>query len=113
MWDQEIFFIFLLRLAIFLHPIYSLNNDPACVLDLKSILNKENIYFGVPDVITSLTASSKNLAIDPLSLHTENGVLYLEDHGDIEDRIKEATPSIEWIDLDQREARMGCEAFSS
>lgn len=92
-------------------PIYSLENDPACVLDLKSILNKENIYFGVPDVITSLTASSKNLAIDPLSLHTENGVLYLEDHGDIEDRIKEATPSIEWIDLDQMKREWDAKLF--
>lgn len=59
-------------------PIYSLENDPATVFRIREILNTPNVFFGIPDVITSSTASPSNLAKDPFSLHTENGVLYLE-----------------------------------
>ena len=58
-------------------PIYSLENEPDSVNHLREKLNKKNIYFGVPDVIASLTASPENLLSDSLSLHTENGDLYL------------------------------------
>ena len=78
-------------------PIYSLENDSATVYELRNLLNKSNIYFGVPDVITSLTASPENLKDDINSLHTENGVLYLEDHGDISQDLKELMPGVEWI----------------
>ena len=92
-------------------PLYSLENDPECVLDLRKILDKQDIYFGVPDVITSLTASADNLKLDKLSLHTENGVLYLEDHGDIPDIIKEMSPSINWINLDQMKREWDAKLF--
>lgn len=78
-------------------PIYSLENDSATVYELRKLLNKTNIYFGVPDVITSLTASPENLKDDINSLHTENGVLYLEDHGDIPNKLKDLMPSVEWV----------------
>jgi hypothetical protein len=78
-------------------PMYSLENDSATVYELRHLLNKTNIYFGVPDVITSLTASPENLKEDINSLHTENGVLYLEDHGDIPEKLKDLMPEVEWV----------------
>ena len=78
-------------------PMYSLENDYATVYELRHLLNKTNIYFGVPDVITSLTASPENLKEDINSLHTENGVLYLEDHGDIPEKLKDLMPEVEWV----------------
>jgi hypothetical protein len=77
--------------------IYSLENDPATVIQMRKIFNKSNIYFGIPDVITSLTASPESLSQDSNALHTENGVLYLEDHGDVPDSLKELTPTIQWV----------------
>lgn len=58
-------------------PIFCLENDPATTHRIREILSKEDIYFGVPDVITSSTASPDHILEDPLSLHTENGTLYL------------------------------------
>ena len=78
-------------------PLYSLENDSNTVFFLRNYLKKENIYFGVPDVITSLTASPENLELDVNALHTENGVLYLEDHGDISKKLKTYLPEIEWV----------------
>ena len=92
-------------------PLYSLENDPKCVLELREIFAKENIYFGVPDVITSLTASPESLKQDKLSLHTENGKLYLEDHGDISKCLKENTPSINWVTLDQMKREWDAKLF--
>ena len=78
-------------------PLYSLENDSNTVFFLRNYLKKENIYFGVPDVITSLTASPENLELDVNALHTENGVLYLEDHGDISKKLKTYLPDIKWV----------------
>ena len=86
-------------------PIYSLENDPITAEIMRKVLKKNNIYFGVPDVITSLTASPESLEKDANAIHTENGVLYLEDHGDIPPYLKELTPNIHWIDSE----RMRCE----
>lgn len=67
-----------LDLSKFNCPIYSLENDPITVLQLKKRYKIKNIYFGVPDVISSSTASPLNLKKNSHNLHTENGILYLE-----------------------------------
>ncbi len=78
-------------------PIFSLENDPISVIQLKENLNKDDIYFGVPDVITSSTASKENLSKDELAIHTENGILYLEDSNRISQRLKETLSDIKWL----------------
>jgi mannitol-1-phosphate/altronate dehydrogenase len=60
-------------------PIVLCENDPDTVETLKRDLNRENIYFAIPDVITSCTASKANLDRDPLAIHTESGTLYVDD----------------------------------
>ena len=78
-------------------PIFSLENDPSTVDEMKLHLSIENIYFGVPDVITSYTASPENLQLDPNCLHTENGVLYLQQPDCLKQDLIEALPSIRWL----------------
>ncbi|MBZ3936004.1 mannitol dehydrogenase family protein [Methanimicrococcus blatticola] len=64
-------------------------NDPATVEILKAETGNDRIYFAVPDVIASNTASSENLLRDPLAIHTEDGILFIDERaewldGDIE-----------------------------
>jgi mannitol-1-phosphate/altronate dehydrogenase len=49
---------------------------------LKSLLNTERVYFAVPDVIASNTASHENLMYDALAIHTEDGTLSIDDRAD-------------------------------
>ena len=53
-------------------------NDMGTVRGLKKLTGNPNIYFGIPDVITSNTAPSELLDDDPLMVVTEKGVLVLE-----------------------------------
>ncbi|MEE6161768.1 hypothetical protein U9R62_10530 [Cylindrospermopsis raciborskii DSH] len=62
-------------------PIFSLENDSKTVPRIKEKYDIENVFFGVPDVITSCTASPNNLSRDKFSLHTEHGTLYLNQAG--------------------------------
>ena len=62
-------------------PIFSLENDSHTVFRIRDKFSIPNVFFGVPDVITSCTASPDSLAIDNNALHTEDGVLYLESDG--------------------------------
>ena len=62
-------------------PIFSLENDSHTVFRIREKFSISNVYFGVPDVIASCTASPDSLEIDKNSLHTEDGVLYLESDG--------------------------------
>ena len=62
-------------------PIFSLENDSHTVFRIREKFSIPNVYFGVPDVITSCTASPNSLEIDKNSLHTEDGTLYLESDG--------------------------------
>lgn len=78
-------------------PIYSLENDHKCVFDLRNILENELVYFGIPDVITSFTASPESLAKDQLSIHTENGTMYFQDNINISDKIRESFPSTNFV----------------
>lgn len=82
-------------------PIFSLENDPASVNIIKDKYNLENVFFGVPDVITSNTASPLNLEFDPYSIHTEDGTLYLEESRMLGADLRKKLPSVAWLPLDQ------------
>ena len=60
-------------------PIVLFENDSTLANELRSISGKDNIYFGIPDVITSNTAQSDMLENDPLSIITEDGICFAED----------------------------------
>jgi mannitol-1-phosphate 5-dehydrogenase len=60
-------------------PIVLFENDSKIALELSELTGKPNIYFGVPDVITSNTAPAEMLEQDPLSIVTEDGVCFVED----------------------------------
>jgi len=61
-------------------PIILMENDDKCVEIAKASLGQDNVYFSIPDVIASNTASPEHLKNDPLALHTENGVLYVDEN---------------------------------
>lgn len=82
-------------------PVFSVENDPATVEVLTAQYGLDRAFFGVPDVITSSTASPDHLALDPLALHTENGVLYLEDSPEVPAEVKSALSSVEWTPVDR------------
>ena len=58
--------------------IISCENDITTVKKLIKLTNNKNILFGIPDVITSNTASSSLLKKDPLLLVSEKGILIVE-----------------------------------
>jgi len=59
-------------------PIILCENDDATVITLQKALNYDRIYFAIPDVITSNSASDENLLKDTLAIHTENGELFVD-----------------------------------
>lgn len=59
-------------------PIVLFENDSSLSEELKIMTGKSNFYFGVPDVITSNTASKDKLDKDNLSIITEDGVCFVE-----------------------------------
>lgn len=60
-------------------PCVLCENEPHGVAAVKSILAHENVYFAVPDVITSNTAHEILLSRDLLSVITEDGELFVDD----------------------------------
>ncbi len=58
--------------------VISCENDEAIVPKLRELSGNSNIYFGIPDVITSNTAPPELLEKDPLMTVTEQGILVLE-----------------------------------
>jgi mannitol-1-phosphate/altronate dehydrogenase len=60
-------------------PVILCENDPETVNIVQKSLNYQRVYFAIPDVITSNTASPENLANDPLSVHTEDGTLFVDE----------------------------------
>ena len=56
----------------------SCENDIETVEKLKDLTGNKNIYFGIPDVITSNTAPKNFLKRDKLSLISEDGILVIE-----------------------------------
>lgn len=90
---------------------YSLENDAACTDELRNFFGRSNIFFGVPDVITSCTASPENLISDPLCLHTENGTLYLEDTDLLPQAVKSHLPRAKWISKTDMEREWDAKLF--
>ncbi|MCL2549604.1 MAG: hypothetical protein FWE78_01500 [Methanimicrococcus sp.] len=60
-------------------PVILCENDPKTVDIVKEHLNHGRVYFAIPDVITSNTASSESLRLDRLAIHTEDGVLFIDE----------------------------------
>lgn len=60
-------------------PIVLLENDDKTVPLLCGLINQDNVYFSIPDVITSNTASEEHLKNDELAVHTENGVFFVDE----------------------------------
>ncbi len=58
--------------------VISCENDDSTVIKLRKLSGNENIYFGIPDVITSNTASVELLQQDGLMTVSEQGMLVLE-----------------------------------
>lgn len=56
----------------------SCENDIETVSKLKKLTSNKNIFFGIPDVITSNTAPKKILDRDKLSIISEQGILVVE-----------------------------------
>ena len=90
-----------MRLAELNCPIFSLENDPTSVELIRDTYGLEKVFFGVPDVITSSTASPENLALDPMAIHTEDGILYLEDFGTEADVLRSKLPTVKWSPAEQ------------
>jgi hypothetical protein len=82
-------------------PIFSLENDPITVDWIKQEYGLESVYFGVPDVITSSTASPDNLARDPYAIHTENGVLYLQRSPLLSSSLLNLLPQARWLPVER------------
>jgi hypothetical protein len=78
-------------------PIFSLENDPITVDWIKEAYGLESVYFGVPDVITSSTASPDNLIRDPYAIHTENGVLYLQRPEKLDSALEQLLSEVRWL----------------
>jgi len=82
-------------------PIFSLENDPITVDWIKQGYRLDNVYFGVPDVITSSTASPENLLKDRFAIHTENGVMYLQDSDLLSEDLKRRLPEVKWLPVER------------
>ncbi len=59
-------------------PLILCENEPDTVEAVKQVVGHDAVYFAVPDVITSNTAPAHLLQSDPLSITTEDGILYVE-----------------------------------
>jgi mannitol-1-phosphate 5-dehydrogenase len=82
-------------------PVFSLENDPATVEWIKQAYGMKEVYFGVPDVITSSTASPENLVRDVNAIHTENGVLYLQQPDALAPSLQKLLPEVHWLHVDR------------
>jgi mannitol-1-phosphate 5-dehydrogenase len=82
-------------------PVFSLENDPITVEWIKKTYGLEDVYFGVPDVITSSTASAESLARDPHAIHTENGVLYLQRPQKLAPSLEKLLPKVCWLPVER------------
>lgn len=60
-------------------PLILCENEPDCINTAKTVVGHESVFFAVPDVITSNTAPDKMIQDDPLSIVTEDGVLFIQE----------------------------------
>jgi mannitol-1-phosphate 5-dehydrogenase len=84
------------------YPLILCENEPNTVKEVKSIVLHENVFFAVPDVITSNTAPAHLLRDDVLSISTEAGEFFIEKNnadirGDISYLTKEELLNKQWI----------------
>jgi len=70
--------------------VLSCENDISTVEGIKKLSGNQNVFFCIPDVITSNTASPKLLKKDSLTIVTEDGELILQNHAKLS-FLKEAT----------------------
>lgn len=82
-------------------PVFSLENDPITVEWIKETYGLEDVYFGVPDVITSSTASTESLIRDQNAIHTENGVLYLQRPPRLDPSLAKLLPQVHWLPVER------------
>lgn len=61
-------------------PVLLLENDMNLADKLRRLCENPNIYFGIPDVITSNTAPASLLKENPLSIVTEDGVCFSDEN---------------------------------
>tara|TARA_Y200000002_G_scaffold345221_1_gene318962 strand:- start:777 stop:1877 length:1101 start_codon:yes stop_codon:yes gene_type:complete len=66
------------NISLFKKKIICLENDPFVVENYKKETKKENMFFGIPDVISSNTAPKKIKKNNELNLVTENGICYID-----------------------------------
>ncbi|RAP38968.1 hypothetical protein DID80_01145 [Candidatus Marinamargulisbacteria bacterium SCGC AAA071-K20] len=82
-------------------PIVLFENDSSLSVQLNHLTGKSNIYFGVPDVITSNTAPKELLDQDELSIVTEDGVCFIEEGakslGGINDYVSKEELHKQWM----------------
>lgn len=60
-------------------PCVLCENEPNTVAIVKSVLGHGRVYFAVPDVITSNTAPADLVSLDPMSVLTEDGELFVDE----------------------------------
>jgi mannitol-1-phosphate 5-dehydrogenase len=82
-------------------PLIICENEPEAVNVAKSVVEHDNVFFAVPDVITSNTAPQHLLTQDPLAIVTESGTLYVESgpegvHGEMDLISCEELLRIQW-----------------
>ena len=82
-------------------PIFSLENDPLTVEWMRQAYGWNTVFFGVPDVITSSSASPVNLTRDPYAIHTENGILYLQRPEDLAPSLEPLLPDVHWLPVER------------
>jgi hypothetical protein len=63
-------------------PLILCENEPVTVDMVKGVVGHDRVYFAVPDVITSNTAPDYLLEMDPLSVVTEDGSLFIQEGPD-------------------------------
>ena len=83
-------------------PLILCENEPDCVNTAKTVVGHDSVFFAVPDVITSNTAPKEMLEDDPLSIVTEDGVLFIEEgpgklEGDFKYLSENDIKYIQWV----------------
>lgn len=66
------------NISAFKKNIICLENDPSVVDFYKKEMKSKNVYFGIPDVISSNSASKEIKSINKLNLITEDGLCYID-----------------------------------
>lgn len=82
-------------------PLILCENEPETVSAVQRVVEHNEVYFAVPDVITSNTAPQLLLDQDPLAISTEDGILYVEEgvagvHGDLHFISREELLRMQW-----------------